>query len=140
MELGIKQRLGAVAWNLAAFDIERPLWADIGPCDVAGSCERRSNGQQRHQGVEADAEWSVGPLSLRGSALLLKARINGAADPSQNGLQPTNVPGRTLKLQAAYNVAAWPGLSLLAFCHPSKAHARCCPTTAWPHPAGPGWT
>ena len=29
-------------------------------------------------------------------------------------MQPTNVPARTLKAQAAYDVAAWPGLALQA--------------------------
>jgi iron complex outermembrane recepter protein len=115
VEVGLKQRLGAVAWNLAAFNIDRPLWSDVGPCDVAGSCERRTNGRQRHRGLEADAEWTAGPVSLRGSALLLTARITNTLDPSQSGLQPTNVPARTLKMQGAYNVLALPGLTLVAF-------------------------
>ncbi len=136
VEVGIKQRLGTVAWNLSAFDTQRPLWADIGACDVVASCERRSNGQQRHQGLEADAEWSAGPVSLRGSALLLKARINGTLDANQNGLQPTNVPQRTLKLQAAYNVPAWPGLSLLAFAT-HEGTRKVLPDNSV---ATPGWT
>ncbi len=115
VEVGLKRRQGALAWNVAAFDIERPLWNDVGTCDVDSSCTRQHDGSQRHRGIEADAEWSAGPLSLRGSAMLLRARRHDALDASQNGLQPTNVPARTLKLQAAYTLQTVPGLSLLAF-------------------------
>ena len=47
--------------------------------------------------------------------MLLQARRQGSADAPLNGLGPTNVPARTLKTQAAYNVAAVPGLALLGF-------------------------
>ena len=136
LELGLKQRHGAVTWNLAAFDIQRPLWSDIGACDVALSCTRQHNGSQRHRGLEADAEWSTGPISLRGSAMLLKARVEGAIDASQNGLQPTNVPARTLKMQAAYSLAHMPGLSLLAFATHEGARKVNPDNSA----ATPGWT
>ncbi len=135
-EAGLKQRLGAVAWNLAIFDIERPQWGDIGACDAARTCTREYNGTQRHRGVEADAEWSAGAFSLRGSALLLQARVNGTLDPAQNGLQPTNVPARTLKMQAAYNVGALPGLSLLAFAT-HEGTRKVLPDNSV---ATPGWT
>ena len=115
LELGLKQRQGKLTWNVAAFDIDRPLWSDIGACGAARTCTRQHNGSQHHRGFEADAEWSAGPVSLRGSAMLLKARVEGTLDPAQEGLEPTNVPARTLKLQAAYNLSALPGLSLLAF-------------------------
>ncbi len=114
-ELGLKQRQGSLTWNLAAFDIDRPLWSDIGACNVARTCTRQHNGSQRHRGIEADAEWSAGPVSLRGSAMLLRARVEGPLNGAQQGLEPPNVPARTLKLQAAYNLVAVPGLSLLAF-------------------------
>ena len=45
----------------------------------------------------------------------LQARREGSADTSLNGLRPTNVPATSLKVQAAYNVAALPGLALLGF-------------------------
>ena len=115
LETGLKQRLGAWVWNLAAFDIQRPLWSDIGSCDDAGTCTRVHDGRQRHRGIEADGEWRNPSFSLRGSAMLLRARVQGTQDRQREGLQPTNVPARTLKLQSVYNVAALPGLSLLAF-------------------------
>ena len=47
--------------------------------------------------------------------MLLQARREGSADSTLNGLRPTNVPARSLKSQAAYNLAAVPGLALLGF-------------------------
>jgi iron complex outermembrane receptor protein len=115
-ELGYKQHGTALDWTVAAFDIRRPEWVDSGACDsTAGSCTRRLDGWSRHRGVEADAEWRSGPWALRGSAMLLQAGREGAADSSMNGLRPTNVPASSLKAQVAYNVAAVPGLALLGF-------------------------
>lgn len=114
-ELGLKQRSSALDWSLAAFDIRRPEWADVGACDEAGSCTRSDDGDSRHRGVEAEAEWRSGAWNLRGSVLWLHARREGSQQAGRNGLRPTNVPARSLKAQAAYNVAAVPGLALLAF-------------------------
>jgi iron complex outermembrane recepter protein len=47
--------------------------------------------------------------------MLLRARRNGSGDAAINGQQPTNVPTRSLKMQAAYNVSALPGLALIGF-------------------------
>ena len=52
--------------------------------------------------------------TLRFGAQWLRARVQGVSDPAVDGRQPTNVPARTLKLQADYRVAALPGLSLQA--------------------------
>jgi iron complex outermembrane recepter protein len=135
-EAGMKQRQGAITWNAAVFDISRPLWSDVGTCELANSCTRTQDGSARHQGLEADAEWNTGPYSLRASAMALKARRQSALSATENGLQPTNVPARTLKLQAAYNVAAVPGLALLA--HVTHEGARMVlPDNSV---ATPGWT
>jgi iron complex outermembrane recepter protein len=123
VELGLKQRGEHVQWQAAVFDIRRPAWSDIqvssglasAACSDADPCARQADGSARHRGIEAEAEWQVGPLSLRGSALLLQARRQGAADAASNRLRPTNVPASSLKLQAAYNVQAMPGLALLGF-------------------------
>jgi iron complex outermembrane recepter protein len=123
VELGMKHRSDALLWQLAAFDIRRPVWSDIrdatglpsDACDDADPCARRSDGAARHRGIEAEAEWRLGSVSLRGSALWLRARREGSADTAVNGLAPTNVPARSVKLQAAWNVSALPGLALLAF-------------------------
>jgi iron complex outermembrane receptor protein len=116
IELGYKHAGPTLDWRVAAFDIRRPAWRDIGACDsTADSCTRQTDGAARHRGIEAEADWRIGPLNLRGSAMLLKARHEDSADAGLNDQRPTNVPARSLKLQAAYNVAQMPGLALLAF-------------------------
>ena len=123
LEAGLKQRGSSLQWQLAVFDTQRPQWSDIrrstgqptDACSNADPCTRRADGAARHRGIEADAEWRLGALALRGSALALQAQREGAADAATNGLRPANVPERSLKLQAAWNVAAVPGLALLGF-------------------------
>jgi iron complex outermembrane receptor protein len=115
IEAGYKQSGRNLDWRVAAFDIQRPEWRDIGSCDVTASCVKRADGQSRHTGLEAEAEWRGGAFSLRGSAMALKARREGSADTGLNGKRPTNVPATSLKLQGAYNVAALPGLAVLGF-------------------------
>jgi iron complex outermembrane receptor protein len=122
VEAGFKHASEAFDARVALFDIRRPATNDFhaddgapsqGSCDDADPCERRVDGSARHRGIEAEAEWRLGALALRGSAMALEARRTGSADPARNGLRPTNVPARSLKLQAAYNVAGVPGLALL---------------------------
>ncbi len=115
VEAGYKQSGRTLDWRVAGFDIERPEWRDIGTCDTAASCVKRADGSSRHTGVEAEAEWRSGALSLRGSAMALRARRDSSADASLNGKRPTNVPASSLKLQGAYNIAALPGLAVLGF-------------------------
>uniref|UniRef100_UPI0037838CF6 TonB-dependent receptor domain-containing protein n=1 Tax=Aquabacterium sp. TaxID=1872578 RepID=UPI0037838CF6 len=69
----------------------------------------------RHRGLEAELDWRAGAWNLRASAMLLRARVQNTSDPSLNGLKPTNVPARNLKLQAAYNLPAVPGLAILGY-------------------------
>jgi len=124
VELGFKQAGDVLDWRVALFDIRRPASNEfhvddgapaLGDCSDADPCERRTDGTARHRGLEVEAEWRAGALSLRGSAMWLRARRNGSDDPAVNGLRPTNVPARSLKLQAAYNLAAVPGLALVGF-------------------------
>jgi iron complex outermembrane recepter protein len=123
-ELGAKHDGEAFDWRVALFDTRRPTAADfhaddgapsLDDCSDADPCLRRSDGVARHRGIEAEAEWRRGALSLRGSAMLLRARREGSADASINGRKPTNVPARSAKLQAAYNVEQVPGLALVGF-------------------------
>jgi iron complex outermembrane recepter protein len=113
-ELGVKGSLENGEWSLAAFDIDRPVSADIGSCDVDDSCTRARDGSAVHRGVEAGMAARFGAWSVGGGAMALRARREGSATPSINGLRPTNVPAYTLKLQLGYRVAALPGLELLA--------------------------
>lgn len=119
VELGLKHADEALRWSVALFDIRRPAAGDLavaGGCAAGSDCLlRRTDGDARHRGVEAEAEWRTGALSLRGSVMWLRARREGSDDPSINGLRPTNVPARSIKLQAAYNVESVPGLAWIGF-------------------------
>ena len=111
-EIGLKGASDAFEWNLAAFDIQRPRTQDFGSCDIDNTCTTRLDGTAHHRGIEANAAWRQGSWTVRGGAQWLRARVEGSGDPAVDGKQPTNVPERTVKLQAAYDVAALPGLNL----------------------------
>lgn len=115
LEAGYKHRNGSFDAGVALFDVHRPHWTDIGSCDDNNTCTRVTDGEAHHRGIEADIDWRAGAWNLRASAMALRARREGARDTATNGLKPTNVPERSLKLQAAYNVPALPGLALLGF-------------------------
>jgi iron complex outermembrane receptor protein len=114
VELGVKGLLDNGEWSVAAFDIDRPVSADIGACDVDASCTRVRDGSQVHRGLEATLGARFGPWSIGGGAMALHARREGSADAAINGLRPTNVPAYTVKLQLGYRVPSAPGLELLA--------------------------
>lgn len=115
-EVGIKRDGEPFAWSLTAFEIVRPVFADIGTdcfADTPGNtCTRQEDGTQRHRGVEASAAVRAGGWTLQGGALWLRATREGSADATLNGLRPVNVPQRTLKLLASYDVPALPGLAV----------------------------
>lgn len=124
VELGFKQAMATLDWRVALFDIRRPTSNDFhtddgapaaGDCTDADPCARRTDGAARHRGLELEGEWQLGGLSLRGSAMWLRARREDSADAALNGLKPTNVPARSVKLQAAYNVRAVPELAWVGF-------------------------
>jgi iron complex outermembrane receptor protein len=114
VELGVKGLLANGDWTVAAFDIDRPVSADVGSCDLDASCTRVRDGSQVHRGVEGSINTRFGAWSLGGGAMALQARRQGSADAALNGLRPVNVPAYTLKLQVGYDVAVVPGLQLLA--------------------------
>ena len=99
---------------MAAFDIDRPVSAASGSCDVDDSCTWGRDGSVVHRGVEAGIAARFGAWSVGGGAMALHARREDSATASLNGLRPTNVPAYTLKLQLGYRVASVPGLELLA--------------------------
>jgi iron complex outermembrane recepter protein len=124
IELGLKHRSGPWEGRFAVFDIERPQWNDLlastgavaqEGCSNAEPCRRAIDGLSQHTGLEAEIEWRGSQLSLRGSALWLNATRKGSISAALNGLQPTNVPERSLRAQAAWTPATWTDLSLLAF-------------------------
>ncbi len=114
IELGLKGSTEVLEWGLAWFDIRRPQFADFGACDLDGSCTRLADGSARHRGVEASGALRSGPWVLRGGLQSLQARREGSQGATINGLEPTNVPAQTLKLQAVYSVPQLAGLALQA--------------------------
>lgn len=115
LEIGLKSGSSTVDWGIAAFDIKRPQWRDIGACDDQDlSCSRVADGIARHRGLEAQADLKWGGGGLLASAMKLQARRRGSADPSLNGLKPANVAETALKLQGRQNIAMLPGLQLQA--------------------------
>lgn len=129
VEAGFKHSGATLDWRVAIFDIERPASNDL-----AGA--RVIDGTARHRGIEAEADWRLGAWNLRGSAMALHARREGSQDGSLNGRRPTNVPASSLKLQAAYNLAAVPGLALLGFVT-HEGQRKVLPDNSI---ATPGWT
>ncbi len=145
VEVGLKHARDAIDARIALFDIRRPAANDfhtddgaraLDDCSDEDPCTRRSDGIAHHRGIEAEAEWRAGDLSLRASAMLLRARRGASSDAAINGLPPSNVPTRSLKLQAAYNVVAVPGLALVGFVTHEGQRMVLPDNTA----ATPGWT
>jgi len=114
IEAGLKGGLGNAEWNLAAFDIERPLFGDVTPCLPTVQCTRGLSGTQRHRGFEAGGAWRSRAWDLHGGVQWLHARVDTPADAAQDGKRPTNVPAFTARLQTLYRIAALPGTSLQA--------------------------
>lgn len=119
LELGLKGGVSNgsdTSWELTAFELRRPAFSDLGSdCgsdQPGGTCTRQADGDAVHRGLEARLGWRGGPWSLNGGVQWLRARRKGSAIAALNGLQPTNVPARSLNASVAYAVAAVPGLSL----------------------------
>ncbi|MET3177732.1 UNVERIFIED_ORG: iron complex outermembrane receptor protein [Variovorax guangxiensis] len=109
-ELGIKGGSDAFNWQLAWFDISRPM-TNIDLC--SGLCEVRNDGKAVHRGLEAGAQWSQGPWRIGGSLTLIDAKRRGStANLALNGESPTNVPKQVLRAQTAYRFASVPGLEV----------------------------
>lgn len=113
-ELGWRGGAAALQGGLALFRIERPVYADLGPCDDTqpGSCQRAPDGEAVHTGLEASLDSRLGDWTLGLAATWLHARREGSIDPSVNGSRPVNVPARSLRADLQYRVPQWPGLRL----------------------------
>lgn len=105
VEVGLKHEGQQLGWSLTAFDIHRPYVNDTGTTYAV-------DGLQRHLCLEAGLDWRDGPWSVHASAMLLRARREGAASAADNGLVPTNVAQRSARAQLGYSPAAMPGLTV----------------------------
>lgn len=111
VEVGLRGGPEAFQWELAAFEIKRPM-TNLNACAVP-PCTAGFDGEARHRGLEASARWTQGPWQLWTAAMLLDAERRGStATPAANGLQPVNVPEHVLRAGASYRFAGVPGLSL----------------------------
>jgi iron complex outermembrane recepter protein len=107
-ELGIKSNIADVQWSLAWFSITRPLAVDTGSTV-------KFDGQQRHQGLEATAQYLLGAWQLGGSVSAIRATQQDAiVNTALNGQRPTNVPNMIARLNAGYRFASLPGLAASA--------------------------
>ena len=113
LELGVKGAAQRAEWSAAAFDIQRPLFGDIGTCGPS-QCTRGLIGEQRHRGVEGSVGWRADAWGIRAGAQWLHARIEGTGDPTQDGKKPTNVPEVSARVQGDVAVPSLAGLRLLA--------------------------
>ena len=110
-EIGWKGASEHASWSVAWFDIVRPLFDDA--CNADNSiCTHQVDGTAHHRGIEANGALQRGAWTLRAGTQWLHARREGGQNAALNGLEPTNVPAYTLKLQADYRVAALAGLDL----------------------------
>jgi iron complex outermembrane receptor protein len=111
-EVGVKGSHDDTEWNAALFEIRQPLFGDSGRCDADDTCTRRADGEQRHRGLEASVATRLEAWTLRAGLQWLHARVEGVSSAAIDGKEPSNLPARTLKLQADHRVAALPGLTL----------------------------
>ena len=113
-ELGTKHRGEASELSLAAFDIDRPVAADLGSCDAARTCRRAIDGSARHMGLELQGQWRAGAWQWHAGAMWLQAERRGASDPAANGRRPVNVPQATLRAGTTWRAARLGGAELSA--------------------------
>ena len=92
IELGIKGRFANGTWGVAFFDIDRPVPTDTGTTFAL-------DGSARHRGIEANGAVQYAGWTVQGGVQVLRARREGSADASLNGLVPANVPQTTIKAQ-----------------------------------------
>jgi iron complex outermembrane recepter protein len=113
VEVGIKGGQQAFGWQLALFDIKRPM-TNIDFCNrTFSACVGQFDGEAVHRGVEAIAQWAQGPWSVGGGVTLLDAKRQGSVlEPATNGKRPPNVPDLVARANAAWRFASVPGLEL----------------------------
>lgn len=112
-EVGIKGGSAALAWQLAWFDIQRPM-SNIDFCNrTFSACTGQFDGEAVHRGLEANAQWAQGPWRIGAGATLLDAKRQGSVlEPTSNGKPPPNVPEYALRAQAGWKFVSVPGLEL----------------------------
>jgi iron complex outermembrane receptor protein len=111
-EAGYKHGDGTTRWGITAYRIEQAYAGDIPGATTAAGALYGHDGITRSQGLEAEAQTRAGALTLRASAMVQRVRRERSADPTQNGLRPTNVPDQSVKILAGWDVSQLPGLTI----------------------------
>jgi iron complex outermembrane recepter protein len=108
-ELGLKSGTTNVQWSVAWFGITRPLAVDTGSTV-------EFDGQQRHTGLEATAQTTLGAWQLGGAVSSIRATQQDAVtNAALNGQRPTNVPSMIARANVGYRFASLPGLAASGF-------------------------
>jgi iron complex outermembrane receptor protein len=66
-ELGVKSANANGQASATVFGITRPRAGDAGSCDLAGSCTRKMDGDDRHTGLELSTQRRMGAFILDAS-------------------------------------------------------------------------
>lgn len=114
VEIGVKGAREALEWQLAAFQIERPM-TNLDACArlFITPCTGQYDGEAVHRGLEASAQWTQGPWRLGGGATWLAAKRHGSTfEPAVNGQRAVNVPELVLRAHAAWKIPGLTGLEL----------------------------
>ena len=111
-EVGAKGGRNGLGWQVAVFNIVRPM-TNLDACYRFGTpCDGQYDGEASHLGLETSLQWEQGAWRLGGSATILDAKRQGSViEPSTNGKTPTNVPKWVLRAHADWRISAVPGLS-----------------------------
>lgn len=112
-EIGLKGDTGPLDWQVAYFDIRRPM-TNIAYCDrTFAACVGQFDGRAAHRGIEANAQWTSGAWRVDGAATLLNARREGSVlEPANNGKSPPNVPDSTIRAGVTWKVPQVRGLEM----------------------------
>ncbi len=113
-EIGLKGGDNALGWQLAWFNITRPM-TNLDACSRLGitPCLGQYDGQAVHRGVEASAQWAQGPWQLAGGVTLVDAKREGStAEPATNGKRPANVPNAVARAMVGWKVPGMTGMEL----------------------------
>jgi len=134
LEAGIKHARDGFDASLIGFSITRPQSGDFGACNADATCTRALDGDAVHRGLEAQIGLHHGAWRAQAGAMALHARRQGSATAALNGLEPVNVPARSLRAELGWS--PWAGAELsAALAHESSRFVL--PD----HSAGiPGWT
>lgn len=112
-EIGAKGGRNGLGWQVAVFNIVRPM-TNLDACYRFGTpCNGQYDGEAVHRGLETSLQWEQGPWRVGGSAAILNAKRQGSLiEPTTNGKEPTNVPKWVLRAHTDWRVSSVPGLSV----------------------------